>query len=139
MTSLSVDASVAVRWFVPALAWPQATRLLESTPILVAPELILAETANAFWKAVRAEVMTAGEMRDALRQLPSFFARLIPAHELLQGAAEMAVTINHPVYDCFYLTLAERDGMPLVTADKRLAAAAKRLSDIQVQLLTSEA
>lgn len=136
MTSLSVDASVAVRWFVPALAWPQATRLLEGAPPLIAPELILAETANAFWKAVRAEIMTAEEMRGALRQLPSFFARLVPTHDLLQEAAEIAVTAGHPVYDCFYLALAEREGAPLVTADKRLASVARDLSGVEIHLLT---
>jgi predicted nucleic acid-binding protein len=137
MTSLSVDASVAVRWFVPALAWPQATRLLEGTPVLVAPELILAEAANAFWKAVRAEVMTPDEMRGALRQLPNFFSRLVPAHELLHEAADIAITVGHPVYDCFYLALADREGVPLVTADKRLASVAGNLRGVKVQLLAN--
>src|SRR5271165_5919516 len=52
--SLIVDASVAARWFVPVLAWPSAAAVLQEGRPLIAPELILAETANAFWKAVRA-------------------------------------------------------------------------------------
>src|SRR5260221_395181 len=125
MTSLIVDASIAARWFVPALAWPQATALLENAPALFAPELILAETANAFWKCCRAGFMTREEMRSALRQLPSFFAQLATIHELLGEAADIAGAANYPLYDCFYVALAHREGLPLVTADKRLASAAK--------------
>ncbi len=32
----------------------------------------------------------------------------------------MAVDLRHPVYDCFYLALAEAEEAPLVTADRRL-------------------
>jgi predicted nucleic acid-binding protein len=136
MTSLIVDASVAARWFVPALAWPRATALLESSPALFAPELILAETANAFWKCSKAGFMTQEEMRSALRQLPSFFAQLSTIHELLGEAADIAGATNHPVYDCFYVALAQREGLPLVTADKRLALAAKGLPDVEIILLS---
>ena len=39
-----------------------------------------------------------------------------------------SLSIQHPVYDCFYLALARRSA-PLVTADKRLAAAAQALPE----------
>jgi predicted nucleic acid-binding protein len=135
MTSLIVDASVAARWFVPALAWPSATVLLQTKQILIAPELVLAEVANAFWKAVGAGYMTPSEMQLAVAKLPNLFDALIPLHGLAGDAAESAIALRHPVYDCFYLALARRESAPLVTADKRLAAAAKALPDIEVRLL----
>ncbi len=100
-----------------------------------APELILAETANAFWKAVRAGYMSPDEMQAAVAEMPICFHRLASLRALAGDAAEIAISLNHPAYDCFYLALARREGAPLVTADKRLAAAAQALARVEVQLL----
>jgi predicted nucleic acid-binding protein len=43
--------------------------------------------------------------------------------------------LDHPVYDCFYLALAERERAPLISADKRLLAAAQRSKAIEVRPL----
>jgi predicted nucleic acid-binding protein len=137
MTKLIVDASVAVRWFVPALAWQSATALLSTDDTFSAPELILAEAANAFWKSSRAGCMMPAEMQRAVTQLPSFFEELAPLRVLADEAVELSLGLNHPVYDCFYLALARRERAPLVTADKRLAAAAQALPDVEVRLLGS--
>ena len=52
-------------------------------------------------------------------------------------ALEIATQINHPVYDCFYLALALREGIMLVTDDRRFAAAAAIRPELagQVRLL----
>lgn len=135
MTNLIVDASVAARWFVPALAWPSAAELLKDSHTLLAPELILAETANAFWKSVRAGYMTPSEMQSAVVQLPACFEELATLRDLVDEAANMAIALNHPVYDCFYLALARRERAALVTADKRLAAVGRTIPGVEVQLL----
>ena len=48
-----------------------------------------------------------------------------PTAPLLPRAMDLARRLTHPVYDCVYLTLAERAQAPLVTADQRLV---RRLS-----------
>jgi predicted nucleic acid-binding protein len=135
MTNLIVDASVAARWFVPAFSWPSAVSLLKAGDVLLAPEPILAETANAFWKAVRAGYMTPDEMQAAVAEMPGCFQRLASLRALAGDAAEIAILLNRPIYDCFYLALARRERAPLVTADRRLAAAAQALPGVEVQLL----
>jgi predicted nucleic acid-binding protein len=135
MTNLIVDASVAARWFVPAFSWPSAVSLLKTGRNLLAPELILAETANAFWKAVRAGYMTPDEMQAAVAKMPNCFQSLTHLRDLAGDSAQIAILLNHPIYDCFYLALARRERAPLVTADKRLAAAAQSLPGVEVQLL----
>ena len=38
---------------------------------------------------------------------------------LTSAAARLAVDLDHPVYDCFYLALAVQTQYPVVTADAR--------------------
>ena len=49
-----VDASVALRWFVEAPGSAAAAQLLSGRERLIAPDLIVAEVANAAWKLARA-------------------------------------------------------------------------------------
>jgi predicted nucleic acid-binding protein len=115
-----VDASVAVKWFINEPDRPAARRLLEPHGRLIAPDLIVAEVSSAMWKRV---VAGEGDARQAplmASSLPRFFARLLPLAPLAARALEIAAELRHPVYDCFYLALAEREETTLVTADRRL-------------------
>lgn len=53
MTMLVVDASVAFKWFVAETGSAEARALLGMGAPLEAPELLLAEVANAVWKMER--------------------------------------------------------------------------------------
>jgi predicted nucleic acid-binding protein len=48
------------------------------------------------------------------------FVALTTEDELAERASQIAVDLEHPAYDCFYLALAEREAAALVTADRRL-------------------
>jgi predicted nucleic acid-binding protein len=112
-----------------------ARQLAAGDDVLIAPELLLAEARNAFWKYVRAGLIGAETARTVLSKLPDRFDILWPLLPLTDDALEIATSLNHPVYDCFYLALALRQGAPLITADKRLAAAAQGLPEVEVRLL----
>jgi predicted nucleic acid-binding protein len=47
--------------------------------------------------------------------------RLVPTAPLRARALDLALRRDHPVYDCLYVALAQREGLPLLTADRRLA------------------
>ncbi len=49
-----VDASVAIKFSVEELGSAAALALIRSEPVLVAPDLILTEAANAYWSMVPA-------------------------------------------------------------------------------------
>jgi predicted nucleic acid-binding protein len=51
---------------------------------------------------------------------------LTGSRELLDLALDLSWEWQHPVYDCIYVALAIRRGVPLVTADRRLAGAARK-------------
>jgi predicted nucleic acid-binding protein len=42
-------------------------------------------------------------------------------------ALAIAINLNHPIYDCFYLALAQRERCAIITADAKLLAAAKKM------------
>jgi predicted nucleic acid-binding protein len=50
----------------------------------------------------------------------SWVIDLRPTGPLLPRAMDMARHLGHPVYDCVYLALAEREDAAFVTADQRL-------------------
>jgi predicted nucleic acid-binding protein len=132
--TLVVDASVAAKWVLPEDAAERAAAL-RGTDDFLAPALIYAEIGNAVWKrALWNELSTA----DALRALESaigIFTMLVPIAELAARATEIAIELRHPIYDCFYLALAERERCALVSADTRLLAVAKRVKRIEVRKL----
>ena len=124
--SLVVDASVAAKWVLPEPDFSQAERLRQSGEALIAPTLVLAEIGNAVWKrAIRGE-LTAADAESAVRLAAVLFSSLLPMEQLAIRANALAIGLRHPIYDCFYLALAEREDATLVTADARLIVAAKK-------------
>jgi|ERR1700752_1655002 len=133
--SLIVDASVAVKWFAAEENSDRARALFASGEALVAPDLVLAEVSNVMWKKLRHGVLLPDQVKMAIRRLPQYFEQLTPIGELVERASELAVALDHPVYDCFYLALAERERLPLVSADGRLLALLSRHKRIEARRL----
>jgi predicted nucleic acid-binding protein len=114
-----IDASVAFKWLVEesdsalAIAWIERVEL-------TAPTLIHAEVANALRKRVaRGEIVGGSDMTQQLERL----AQLIDTIEdtpFVARALEIAIELDHPVYDCVYLALAEAKEAELLTADRKL-------------------
>jgi predicted nucleic acid-binding protein len=133
--TLVVDASVAAKWVLPEPDSSRAEALRESREPLIAPELILAEIGNAIWKrAVNGEIKPAQAL-EALEIATGLLAALVPMRELAARAAEIAIQLRHPIHGCFYLALAERERAPLISADKKLLAVAKKAKGIEVRAL----
>ncbi len=125
---LIVDASIAVKWFFTESHTAEARRLLAHRIVLHAPSLILTEAANVIWKKARRK-----EIPDAQPYLAELVAlsdvvTLRPSADLIVPAMTIALALDHPIYDCLYLACAEAEGVPLVTADKKLREAAARNS-----------
>ena len=117
-----IDASVACKWFFNEPLAAEARMIAAAADAtFVAPDMILAECANAAWRRVRDGTITPAHARAFLGSLPLWFESLTPAAELHQPAFEMAHELGHPVYDCLYLALAEREQSVVVTADRAFA------------------
>lgn len=119
MTTLVIDASIAVKWVVEEEGTPQALALRQRAK-LIAPELLVAECANILWKKVQRNELSSGEALLAARLLQEADIELLPTRFLLGAATRIAIELNHPAYDCLYFALAIENGCQFVTADERL-------------------
>lgn len=90
------------------------------------PELMYAEVASSFLKYVRSGTMTADDAAVALATVIALPLRAHRLDELASGALARAVETGRSAYDCCYAVLADSIDAPLITADRRLAAAFER-------------
>ncbi|MBI4562544.1 MAG: type II toxin-antitoxin system VapC family toxin [Candidatus Rokubacteria bacterium] len=123
MSHYVVDASVAVKWFVPEVHTGASLRLLDGSHELLAPDLLLPEFGNILWKKVRLGEITHEDGRDILRGLMAVPLDLYSSRDLFEPAFEIANGINRSVYDSLYVALALRQDCQMVTADRRFHAA----------------
>lgn len=133
--TLVVDASVATKWILPEPGSDKAAALRSHDLDLIAPSLVVAEIGNAIWKSAWRGDFARPESPRMLQVAITHFSRLIPLEGLAANALQLSIDLKHPIYDCFYLALAERERAPLISADKRLLAASKRAKGIEIRAL----
>jgi predicted nucleic acid-binding protein len=61
--------------------------------------------------------------KNGTELIDSFFDE----NEILPKAIDISFAVNHPIYDCIYLSLAIHLNMPFVSIDKKLLTKAKTL------------
>jgi len=118
-TAYVVDASVAVKWFVPEVHSGHALRLLRKGFALQAPELIQAEFGNILWKKCRAGELagtTAGGILDNFKRSPLVVR---PHGTFMKLAWGIALEHRQTFYDSLYLALAMAEKARMVTADRK--------------------
>jgi predicted nucleic acid-binding protein len=121
-----VDASVALKWVLDEPGSAAAAALLDGRA-LHAPDLLAIEAGNALWAAARRGLIGAGAAAEALDLILRAPFRPPPRPlPLAARALALAQLIDHPVHGCTYLALGLALAAPVVTADRRFAAAAAR-------------
>jgi predicted nucleic acid-binding protein len=133
--TLVVDASVAAKWVLPEDGADRAAALRGGSDDFIAPSLIVAEIGNAVWKRSLWNELSTADAVHALELACGLFTTFIPMTELAARATEIAIELRHPIYDCFYLALAERERCAFVTADARLLAAVKKMKGLEARKL----
>ncbi|MFL6949285.1 MAG: type II toxin-antitoxin system VapC family toxin [Xanthobacteraceae bacterium] len=129
-----IDASVAAKWVLPEEGADRAAALRSTDEELTAPDLIIAEVGSAVWKRAVAKEISRSQAVRAVEIAARLLTQLVPIAELADRAITLAIDLRHPIYDCFYLALAQRENTAIVTADERLFAAARK-ARIQARLL----
>jgi predicted nucleic acid-binding protein len=103
------------------------TMQLQQSPLVLAPELMLTEVANALWRLERAGDLSSMDPQILLSDARDLVDQIEPDRHLLVEALALARHLAHPVYDCLYLALARREAASLLTADRRLHELAQRV------------
>lgn len=119
-----VDASVAIKWYVPENHSECASRLLtrqhKGEISFHVPDLFLSEVGNIVWKKCRAGEFEASVARDIAAALIRVPKTIHAVQTLLPSALDLALAMNRTVYDSVYVALAVALDSVMVTADERL-------------------
>jgi predicted nucleic acid-binding protein len=125
---LVVDASVSVKWFFAEVGAAEAAAVAaaieRSGTDLLAP---------CHWTIEVVAVVARldpGIVEDALLFLDDMRPVLIHTHPVIKRAADLAIALNHHLFDTLYHAVALEEGATLVTADEVYFAKAKDLGAI---------
>ena len=114
-----VDASIAAKWFMQENLHAEAMLLLARPERLAAPDFIIAEIGNIAWKKCRRGEIPRDQAETMAVAVGGYIPTLQSSVDLAERALDLALALDHPVYDCLYLACAEFLGGALVTADTR--------------------
>lgn len=123
MKSVVVDASVALKWFVPEVLTDEAVSLLDAGAELLAPDLLYPEAGNILWKKVGRGEIEPRDARDILAALGRVPVSVVSSSLLVEAALEIALAHRRTVYEALYVALAVARESVLITADDRLSTA----------------
>jgi predicted nucleic acid-binding protein len=124
---LVLDASAVVRIIEGSEQSASFQEAVLNADLVLAPELMLTEVANALWRLQRAGQLAADGLQQRLSRAAELLDVIEPDRHLQVEALALACHFDHPVYDCLYLALARREAAMLLTADQRLQQLASRV------------
>jgi predicted nucleic acid-binding protein len=130
VNSAVVDASVAVKWWLPsrreelvAEAEELLAASLRNEIQFLVPDLFWVELANALWKAVRSAEISSDDAVAAMSFVRDLDITTIPSFDLVPQALIFGLNHGRTVYDSLDVVLAVQSKASWVTADERLANA----------------
>ena len=105
-------------------------RVLERDPMLIAPVIWHSELLNVLATTVREGHKSKEKAQEIWAHAPAFVHDAeVPPLEVL----DLAVSTRFATFDCYYVVLARKFNIPLVTADKKML---REFSDIAVSIET---
>lgn len=130
MKACVIDASVAVKWYVPEVYSKEAWNLLaareEGEVKFHVPDLFTSELGNILWKKVRRGLLEEEEAREIARELLAIPMSVHGSTDMFEAVLRLACRAGITFCDALYVVLATGLGCPLITADERLMRAAAK-------------
>jgi predicted nucleic acid-binding protein len=116
-----IDASVAVKWFLPERSSPEAGAFLEPRFEPIAPDLLSMEVASALLRALRRGLLQPTDAQAALDRLSSA-VEMFPSEDLVRPALVLAAEHGGSLFDGVYVAMAAE--AVVVSDDARLLSTA---------------
>jgi predicted nucleic acid-binding protein len=132
-----IDASVGIKLFIAGDLTEHVDALFGLLAVdppaqFYVPDLFYVECANVLWKQTRWAGYSATKAREDLKNLAALALRRVSNVDLLAETIKIAAEENISAYDACYVALAQREKIPLVTADEKLVRAlAKSKYDVR--------
>lgn len=117
-----LDASAATQIALSSPEGMACLSLMLEGEKAIAPDFLRLEVRSAFWKYVRADILTREEAQKRISKAENLVDEYFSFYENMDEAFNEAIRNNHPIYDMLYLTLARRYSATLVSLDTRLLA-----------------
>lgn len=114
-----LDASVALKFYVPEVLEAESARLLNAGHRFHVPDLIFPEFGNIIWKKVRLGELSSAEAHEVIDAFSDLRLITYSNRDLMRSAFEGATATGRTVYDWTYLSLAISLDCQLVTADRK--------------------
>lgn len=115
------DASAIFPLFVTEDKSQIAKEVFSQHKDIIFIDYILIEISNGLASSVRRQRITKDFALNVQKNLHFVINDTIKAHQYLNAAFELSLSINHPVYDCLYAVAAKENNAILVTADEKFA------------------
>lgn len=128
MNRYVVDASVAIKWFLPEDFSEHSERLLSSSVELIFPDLVISEMGNILWKYIARGECSHNKAIGILRQIQSPTLHMWSTAIIAEDALVIACRTKRTFYDSVYIALAVKAECRMVTADLKLYNALKGTS-----------
>ena len=116
-----LDASAALHVVMRLPTAEPVIDKLEQANLILVPQLYFSETANALWKYVSHNQLSAEQAIERYQDVCALPDQAISDQTLALEALSLASTYNHPVYDMIYAVLARRNACGVLSKDSKLA------------------
>lgn len=129
MTTVVLDASIAVKWAIPAKEplKDESCRLLkgyvDGDIDFIVPDIFWAEIGSVMCNGARRGRWSRSDAESITADMRARDFRSVPSHMLLPEALKISFRYERSIYDSLYAALALEFKSTLITADKRLANA----------------
>ena len=119
MSGYVVDASVAIKWFIPEIHSEAALQVRRSHERLHVPAFMTLELGNVIAKKIRRGELTREDGKTILKELRHLPLQRHADNRLFPAAYALALDTQQSLYDCLYLALAEAVNGRMITADRK--------------------
>ncbi len=127
---LVLDSSVIIKWFSQEEDTPKALkireRFLKGSINIIVPDIQIYEIANALRYN---KTFQESEVKEAIKSLIDIgLSVFVPTKEVIECAVELSFKFGISFYDAYFVALAKKLNIPLITADEKLY---KKLNELK--------